>query len=73
MPTPWVRFSQISFFVSSFSYSSIFAGNMSRNAVHRLVEAGRQILAQAADADVAREHPEAGDHLVDVEDAARGR
>ena len=31
------------------------------------VEAARQILAQAADAEVAREHPEAGEHLVQVE------
>ena len=31
------------------------------------VEAARQILAQAADAEVAREHPEAGEHLVEVE------
>ncbi len=34
----------------------------------RLVEPGRQILTQAADADVAREHPKAGDHFVDVQD-----
>ena len=34
---------------------------------HRGVEAARQILAQAADAHVAREHAEAGDQLVDVE------
>jgi hypothetical protein len=33
----------------------------------RLVEAGREVLAQAADADVAGEHPEAGDEFIDVE------
>ena len=33
----------------------------------RVVKAARQVLAQAADADVAREHPEAGEHLVEVE------
>ena len=32
------------------------------------MEPVRQILAQPADADVAREHPEAGQHLVDVEE-----
>ena len=48
-------------------------GNMSRNVGDGVVEARRQILAQAADPDVAREHAEAGDQLVDVQDAARGR
>ena len=46
---------------------------MSRNVGHRLVEPRRQILAQAADPDVAREHAEAGDHLVDVEERSRSR
>ena len=32
-----------------------------------LMEPARQVLAKAADPDVARKHPEAGQHLVDVE------
>ena len=67
LPTPFVRPIQTWFLVSSFSYSSSLPGNLSRNSLTACVEAARQILAQAADAQVAREHPEAGEHLVQVE------
>ena len=58
----------MSFFVSSPSNSSIFPGKPLEERVDRLVEAARQILAQTADADVAREEAEAGNQLVDVEE-----
>ena len=62
-----MRFSQIWFLVSRSSYSSSFVGERVEERLDRVVEAARQVLAQAADPQVAREHPEAGEHLVDVE------
>ena len=67
LPTPFVRSIQTWFFVRSFSYSSSLPGKLVEELLDGLVEAARQILAQAADAEVAREHPEAGEHLVQVE------
>ena len=57
----------MSFFVSRPSNSSSLRREPVQERVHRVVEPARQVLAQAADADVAGEEAEAGDELVDVQ------
>ena len=42
-------------------------GELVEERLHGLVEAGRQVFPQPSDAQIARKHPEAGQHLVDVQ------